>query len=543
MNTLKNIFLTVPLSLSLLGTGEAIVFGDKDSLGEAISYQPKGVYPLEVISNEIINKKKTMGTATVIKTREGVYGLTCAHVLRKNCPEDRLGLLLKTEKQAVSGETFSFANHSFIKNCTSHSNAEKKEATWAENSRYDIGLFTVSKKDLPNLTTFEGEIFDEPLISGATYEIRMKSFGPIFDNQLSFFKEPGKCYHEAPLKLTYDDEKGLYKKHTSRHFYLIFIRSSNDWDWHCDLLPQEGDVNSIGGDSGGIAVTPDGRLLAMMRGTDWKEFYEENKQLAEFMSEIKSHSDYYASKDGVNSLIARIHQEIADEIHTQKIELDESKFLYRFTLKEPHSSIVTYQIFTPLSIHKDFIEQYIKEHKWSCNPFLKKHQSYVELKESLRPLNDKQLRTLKEKEIGKRFLLLFKTNQLEEKVKEMDEKIIVPLTKASDPLLPAQERETYLIDINSQKAKFQQESLTLEAKQLDLERKQLKLEVEQLLNDYNCLQRLKEENEVLLTWFASNKNRLIEENRELTTDDLQCLKELENLVHQIKAVAAMKEPL
>lgn len=514
MNNMKKTLLSSALLLAHLNTAEAIIFGDEQAMTEAKSQQRQGTYPT-FVSASGMSQKKTMATATLFKTPDGAYyGLTNAHSL-VHLPTEIIGVQTGVEKIRMTTMRVDIPQLHPITNCTPHP-LYNPSNSWEEQSQYDTGIFSLKKKGLERLSFFEGGIYNEDLIPQTVYPITLTSYGPVFDSDLTSYQASGDSYHETPLEIIYSEKGFFYRNVKSRHFYVSFsLNEKEGIEWFCDLLPEKGDVGSINGDSGGLALTLKGEAIALQRGRSWSEFYANNRELAQFIKNLKStfkDSISQASlnpQESLNLLLTQIHQEIADEQFTKQLKTENGLTLYRFTLQNKYPDLVATDYFTPLSPYKDNINRFIEDYRWNTQPLLKKSELYTNLGDSLR--------LLKEKELKRRH-------------NEIDQKYITILEMAN--ILKVLEEK------RSQNIPFtEKDQETISNLGNDLSNLQgVQVELSNFVELKSALDKIRQENLDTLDWFYKNKNKLKEENPILTDEEQGFLRRVEELSLMIKSV-------
>ncbi|MDP3533408.1 MAG: hypothetical protein Q8S31_09005 [Alphaproteobacteria bacterium] len=293
------------------------------------------------------------GNATLFQTQDGeCFGITSAHCL----PYLESLSAIKVREMDSNGVVVAEL-YCPISNIKIHPLYTGKLENKKEDIKYDIALFTIGRH--PQLTYFTGDISGDELNKNMEYPVNVTSFGPFFDEDRLSYKE--NVLHQLAGSLKLSEEGILCRSFQSRDFYLSFSPTEhNEFMLSGGLLSGPGESNILIGDSGSLAVSDDGKPIALVSAV--------NQDLSNIIQFLEL-DDYY--KDGSlvgqygetfkSALLEKIENKIARRINFLKES--SGKEIYVFRLNEEMLTITGNDYYTHLAPHFNFIADYVGQIK------------------------------------------------------------------------------------------------------------------------------------------------------------------------------------
>ncbi|MGI4850914.1 MAG: hypothetical protein ACRYGR_03140 [Janthinobacterium lividum] len=262
---IKNKYIYLTLLFASTNYGHAILIGDEESLKASKNTKnTSGADESYTESLSISSKDAKIseeGNATLFKIDDDkVIAISAAHCVKTLDLDLTKAIILSREKKQPSGYNISLYSLPGIK-------VDQRFFDKENDNKKHIYDFAMSNFLMPAHSPngdqpvfkngyFNGGFYNIPLQHQKEYAVKVRSFGPSFDNQLTSYSNY--IYHEVNMMITYDQEGYFYKKLQSRDFYFKFTpKVDGSYDWYCDLLPGSGDVITDKGDSGSLMTTHD----------------------------------------------------------------------------------------------------------------------------------------------------------------------------------------------------------------------------------------------------------------------------------------------
>lgn len=299
-----------------------------------------GHYPLYQNSN----MGTVQGNATLFQTEDGkIFGMTCAHCVPYL---NSLSLLVGSEKKH---DVLTLTTYFSIDNIKVHPlYKENGSETSKTDARYDIALFTIIGNS--GLKPFAGEISKYIPQLNETYATYTKSYGPVFSEEEPSYKTGS--FHQISSPLQFDKEGVFFHPFQARDFYISFSPTQNgNFIIDGGILSGPDEVNLVSGDSGSLVIS-EGKAIALA-SLVVKDVRKLCDILPKELLEVEIFDEQFK-----RTLPQKFEDTVAT--HTKTLKGPAGQEIFLFTLKENIPSIQGSDYYTPLALHADFIQEYIK---------------------------------------------------------------------------------------------------------------------------------------------------------------------------------------